>query len=354
MRVLQIIDSLHPGGAERMAVNIANGLVKKITFSALCCGREEGLLKEQLDPEVHYLFAGRKGKFGILGVYRALKFIKKNQITHIHAHSTSIYLGYMLKLVRPHLQLIWHDHYGNSEFLENRPLRWFKIISNKLKGIIVVNQLLFDWAFTNGLSKNVIYLANFSSPKKNEKDPQPIPGTKGKRVVCLANLRPQKNQILLLEAWQEVRTLFPDWDLLLVGTCFGDVFERKVRQTMETNELLNCVHMLGSRTDTLSVLEQSTIGVLSSTSEGLPLALLEYGLSGLPVVVTDVGACKEVVGNCGIVIPVNNAKALSNALIQLMADPQLQSRYGMCLRKKINEEYGEKRYLDQLVAVYQS
>jgi glycosyltransferase involved in cell wall biosynthesis len=354
MRILQIIDSLHPGGAERMAVNIANGLVNKVALSALCCGREEGLLKGQLDPKVNYLFTNRKGKLGISGVIRTLKFIQKNKITHIHAHSTSIYLGYMLKLLRPNQKLIWHDHYGNSEFLEHRPLRWFKLIAKKLDGIVVVNQLLFDWAHANGLSNNVHYLANFASLQKSKGEPQPIPGTEGKRVVCLANLRPQKNQVLLLDAWQEVNAMFPDWDLLLVGKCFGDAYENRVRQTIERNQLTQCVHILGSRIDTLDILEQSAVGVLSSNSEGLPLALLEYGLSGLPVVVTGVGACQEVVGDCGIIIPVNNVKTLSNALMQLMGDVQLQSRYGKSLGKKINEEYGEEMYLDQLVSVYQS
>jgi len=354
MRILQIIDSLHPGGAERMAVNIANGLVDKVSLSALCCGREEGLLKEQLDSKVDYLFADRKGKLGISGVFRTLNFIKKHQITHIHTHSTSIYFGYMLKLLRPNLKLIWHDHYGNSEFLDNRPLFWIKIISNKITAIIVVNQLLLDWANANRLSKNLYYLANFVSLKKEEEHLQPIPGTEGKRVVCLANLRPQKNQVLLLDAWQAINVMFPDWNLLLVGKSFKDTYEKKLRLTIERNELNQCVHILGSRTDTSHILELSTIGVLASKSEGLPLALLEYGLSGLPVVVTDVGACQEVVGDCGIVVPCDDTEALSKALMQLMGNAQLQSSYGKGLHKKINEEYGEKRYLDQLVAVYQS
>ena len=46
-------------------------------------------------------------------------------------------------------------------------------------------------------------------------------------------------------------------------------------------------------------------GVLSSVSEGLPVSLLEYGMAGLPVIVTDVGQCAEVVGNgrFGRVVP---------------------------------------------------
>ena len=52
MRVLQLIDSLHPGGAERVSVNIANALVENIDKSFLCVTREEGILKESLTPSV--------------------------------------------------------------------------------------------------------------------------------------------------------------------------------------------------------------------------------------------------------------------------------------------------------------
>lgn len=47
MRIIQLIDSLEAGGAERMAVNFANGLASKADFSGLVCTRKEGLLKNQ-------------------------------------------------------------------------------------------------------------------------------------------------------------------------------------------------------------------------------------------------------------------------------------------------------------------
>ena len=48
MRVLQLIDCLRSGGAERMSVTYANALAKRIEGSFLCCTRKEGLLKKQL------------------------------------------------------------------------------------------------------------------------------------------------------------------------------------------------------------------------------------------------------------------------------------------------------------------
>jgi glycosyltransferase involved in cell wall biosynthesis len=55
-----------------------------------------------------------------------------------------------------------------------------------------------------------------------------------------------------------------------------------------------------------NILSQSTIGILTSASEGLPLALLEYGMAKIPVVVTNVGEMPAIVRDDinGYVVPV--------------------------------------------------
>ena len=60
MRVVQVIDSLQTGGAERMAVNFANGLADEVEFSGLIATRSEGALKKQLNSNVNYLFLDKR------------------------------------------------------------------------------------------------------------------------------------------------------------------------------------------------------------------------------------------------------------------------------------------------------
>ena len=63
LKVIQLIDSLKPGGAEMMAVNIANELgCEDGIASHLCATRLEGGLKEKLTPAVHYFFLNKKKK----------------------------------------------------------------------------------------------------------------------------------------------------------------------------------------------------------------------------------------------------------------------------------------------------
>ncbi len=56
IRVIQLIDSLEPGGAERMAVTIANTFGNQLAFSGLVVTRLEGSLKETINSNVEYLF----------------------------------------------------------------------------------------------------------------------------------------------------------------------------------------------------------------------------------------------------------------------------------------------------------
>ena len=70
MRVVQIIDSLEIGGAERMAVNYANVLAEKISFSGLITTRKEGQLKSQIDSKVSCLFLRKKKTIDFKAIFR--------------------------------------------------------------------------------------------------------------------------------------------------------------------------------------------------------------------------------------------------------------------------------------------
>jgi hypothetical protein len=120
MRIVQIIDSLEAGGAERMAVNYANALAKKITFSGLVTTRKEGVLKNQIDSQVPYLFLEKQNSIDRKAVFKLRKFIKNNNIEIIHAHSSSFFIAVLVKLTLPKLKIIWHDHYGISQDLSFR------------------------------------------------------------------------------------------------------------------------------------------------------------------------------------------------------------------------------------------
>ena len=127
MRIVQIIDSLETGGAERMAVNYANALAKEIEFSGLATTRKEGPLLHQINSNVSYLFLKKKRQLDFAALFRLRSFVLKNKVTHIHAHSTSFFLAFLLKIIHPTVKLIWHYHYGNNMSLPRKKIIIFII-----------------------------------------------------------------------------------------------------------------------------------------------------------------------------------------------------------------------------------
>ena len=79
MRILQLIDSLEAGGAERMAVNYANALVDDLGFSALVATRKEGALLVQIDSKVTYLFLNKKRQLDFGALWRLRSFVSQSR-----------------------------------------------------------------------------------------------------------------------------------------------------------------------------------------------------------------------------------------------------------------------------------
>jgi glycosyltransferase involved in cell wall biosynthesis len=344
MRIIQLIDSLEAGGAERMAVNFANGLASKVDFSGLVCTRKEGLLKDQLQSEVEYLFLAKKSAFDLSALFRLKSYCVSHQVTHVQAHATSFFTSFLLRLMLPKLKIIWHDHYGLSEFLSQRRPQLLWLCSYFFDGIIAVNEPLKNWSLKHLACKKVIYLPNFVSTASSTERQTSLAGLAEKRILCLANLRAQKNHQLLLTVAEMLQQSHPDWTFHLVGQDFNDAYAAQLKQRILDVKLDQHVFLYGSRADTAAIIEQATIGLLTSDSEGLPLAILEYGLYGLPVVVTQVGEIPAVVTHQseGFVVPAGSVEMVYKSLVELIENPNLRLKFGQALQAKINQEYTQE------------
>src|SRR5690606_41683324 len=102
------------------------------------------------------------------------------------------------------------------------------------------------------------------------------------------------------------------------------------------------------------ILSQCEIGVLSSKSEGLPLALLEYGLANLAVVATKVGECENVISHDenGFLVPPNNSKELANALLLYIKNHELRTAFAEKFNKHVEVHYSEKAQIQSILKIY--
>lgn len=347
MKIIQLIDSLDAGGAERMAVSYANVLAQNLSFSGLIATRNEGLLKDNIVSEVNYLFLEKKSILDINAIKRLYVFIKQYKITHIHAHSSSFFLAVLIKIFKPSLKIVWHDHYGKSEFLKERPKIALQICSFFFHCIIVVNEKLKQWSSDELYCKKIFYLPNFPILDENQKQTI-LKGENGKKIVLLANLREQKNISFMLEVASAIKEKYPDWTFHIVGKRFKDSYENRIIQEHKEMKLEETVYFYDSCPDIKHILSQAQIGILTSNSEGLPVSILEYGMMNLPVIATNVGQIPEIIveNKNGLLTAVNDVSSFAYSIEKLIVDKELRIKFGSRLNETINNKFSSKAVID--------
>jgi len=352
MRILQLIDSLQTGGAEKMAVALANELVDECGFSALVVSRLDGPLKDAIDPRVAFLLLQRQAVLDINALRKLKQFCLKHHITHVHAHGTSYFLAFLLKLLLPSIKVIWHDHNGVAK----KKFSWIEIVKCQIlkafHGIIVVNTLLEVQQRRRFPLKPILTLSNFyvAPPKNRVEEAAALQGTAGKRIILVANFRPVKNQLLALEVAAKLRTEFPDWSFHLVGHPVHSGYYNQLTQMHSKVQLDNYVFFYPDGKAVDARMSQSDIGLLCSDFEGLPLSVIEYGIHGLPVVCTAVGALPQLIEkDMGFLVAPNQVHDLAKALRTLMENADMRETMGKTFQHKINQSYTAKKVIPEYV-----
>jgi len=351
MRVLQLIDSLETGGAERMAITLANGLAASGISSFLIATRFEGPLKAYIGSDVTYACLNKINTFDVIFFIRLFSFIRRNKIEIIHAHSSSFFQATLVKILKPSLKLVWHDHHGNSEMLNDRKYSMIRWASQYFNSIISVNETLKFWAIEHLKCMDVIFLKNFVDIMNPINATISLKGVDGKRIVCLANIRPQKDHLNLLKAFGIIKQKHPKYSLHLLGKINEDSYYSSLKSYIDLNELSD-VYFYNSQIGVMELLKTCNIGVLSSKSEGLPIALLEYGMAELAVVATNVGDCEQVIGDKGKLVPPEDSDALTIAIEGYINNEALRLQHGSELKVRIMRNYSLDAVLPQLIKAY--
>ena len=354
--VMQVVDSLSLGGYERAAVNLANALPRDRYRSYVCATRATGPLVDQLSPGVELLPLGRRRTLDAGAVTRLAAFVRANGIRILHAHGPSLFLARAASLLPPYPDVVWHAHSGRLAS-EDRAAWPYRIAAVGLAGAIGVNYPLLAWLRRRLRvpSARSWYVPNIVAAG-DRRPAEDLPGTRGRRIVCVGNLRPEKDHSTLLRAFAAVLRRVPDAHLLLVGAAGEARYAAGLGAEAAALGLGPHVSFLGQRTDVARVLCACDVGVLSSRFEGLPMALLEYGMAGLPVVATSAGQCGEVLddGRAGILVRTGDHAGLAEGLAALLGSADLRASMGGHFRRRVEAGYSARAVVGTVCAIYEA
>lgn len=200
---------------------------------------------------------------------------------------------------------------------------------------------------------NGVNVAQYASLPRN---PQPKP-----TIALIGRVVPIKDIKTFIRAMSQLSQQLPDFQAYIMGPMDEDPHYY--------DECVKMVSMLGleqkieftGRVDVEDYLPRIDVLVLTSISEAQPLVMLEAGACGIPMVATDVGACREIIegstdeddaaiGHCGYVIPLASPQAAAEGIINILADKERYATFSKAASERIERFYN----LPMLNEAYQS
>ena len=167
-------------------------------------------------------------------------------------------------------------------------------------------------------------------------------------VGYIGRLTPIKDHETAFNALRRV----PEAHMLLIGD--GEL-RQDLRRLAASLEIAPRVHFLGWRSDIADLLAELDVVLLTSRSEGTPLALIEAAAAGRAIVATDVGGVRDIVqpGVSGVLCRPRAATEVGAALLELLCSPPRRAALGAAAQRHARATFGKAVMLERHAALYE-
>jgi len=361
MRILQVIDSLRQGGAQKLLVTFVEEAAihgVDVAIASLSDNSTTPLaqLLESKGAEV-VSFPGRR-LFSPARFIHFYKYVRSGNFSIIHSHLTyanilSYFAGMLCGVpVVSSLHSTGQDK-RHANFVRDSIESWGL---KRVARVIAVGESVRQ--AHKFLGRDVLVVPNavekgndLTDLDRNEFRRSIVGDETRPILISVGRLSPDKCFDELLQGFFLVHNHYSNAALVIAGD--GVLREDLISRTNALG-LSGSVFWLGMRNDIPSLLAASDIYVNVSKREGLPIALLEAMAAGLPLVVTPVGDTPYLVkDDAGILVQVHNPQEFADAVISLLRDTDRRYILGVKARERAQTDYGTTKWFEDLLRCYQ-
>ena len=324
MKIVFVLPDMPGGGSERVVAMLANEYVK--------LGHEVAILlfagnktAYELDERVEVVIAGEESSgnpiIRIKRLFNMRRYYKQNKNCCIFSFCV---MGTVFSVLAawgiPHRLLV--SERNDPTRIKHQKLRnWAYRKAEKL----VFQTEDMKKCFPEDIQVKSVVIPN---PVGVEM-PEPYVGKRKKWIVSAARLKPQKNHKLLIDAYAQFEKVHSDYELHIFGV--GEL-EQELKIQVKELGLGEKVYFHGFSSNVKAEIRDSAMFVLSSNYEGISNSMIEALAMGVPVISTDcpVGGSAAYIENgvSGILTPVGDKDAMSEAMIKVANNPEWAEELG--------------------------
>jgi glycosyltransferase involved in cell wall biosynthesis len=363
IKILHLIASRGIGGAERILLtllkNIDRGKFELILGAFVDQGKGKDFFwnkAKELDLPLEPI--KYKNPYNFLQILQLSRILKKHHpdIIHTHGYKTNV-LGFLVaKLFKiPIVTTVHGLHSGR-----NKPMIWasLKLLRHFNRIIAVSDQIKGELRTQKVPPKKMITVRNVPPIKTQENSTKAstfreeigIPRN-AKLIGFVGRLEPIKGCSQFIRTIPRVTKSNPDSFFVVVG----DGPERNSLESLARQlRIENRVCFCGFRDDPMNVFQSLDLYVLSSLSEGIPVAMLEAMSHGVPVIATRVGGIPEVIKDRvnGILVPPQNPMYLVESILESLNNPNEAAKRALEAKKTIINKYSIEKWVEKIQNIY--
>lgn len=365
MHIVQIIDSLGIGGAQKLLITFAKEARARHVKSTIISLRDNP--DSPVPDELRALGASvhsfpSKSLLNPRRIWQIARFLHREHCDVVHTHLTYTNIVGTLAARLAGVPAVASLHNVTEDPVLYHPIRNFLetlMLRYSSSRVIAVGSVVAEVNQKRLRDKQIIVIPNavsllpaISPAERTALRAELVGDPSRPLLISVGRLTHQKGYGDLLAIFASLHETHPSAALIIAGS---GPLRAELEARIEALKLEGHAILLGVRHDVPRLLAASDIFVSSSHWEGLPVAVLEAMAVGLPVVATDVGeASRVVVNGTGFTIPLGDKAAFVTTLRSLLDHPESIQTLGAAAHAQIERHYSATVWLDRLLALYQA
>ncbi|MFZ1785888.1 MAG: glycosyltransferase [Ferruginibacter sp.] len=352
LKILHVINSLTPGGAETLLVNsLAPGGLQEQADNIVVYFQGTSALEKRIDSRVKIICLNYKGILSLPFVLGKLtRIIKENNIDIVHSHLNPA--GWYTKLACPRgIPQVHTVHTTYSMDKETHPLKlWFeKQLYFKRRDAHII--LLSDYTREDFLKAlpfkgRSFVLHNFVADAFFEKTASSYEaGRNDLRVVSAGRLNSGKNIDYLLNVFSHIKNeeIVLDW--------YGAGDKTAYEHFIKDNGLK--IKLMGQQDNMAELLYTYDLFIMPSKFEGFPLSVFEAMAAGVPLMLSDIAPLKGIVNDNAIYFALNDPRSVADTLLNILEKKTDITAMATKAKAYAEQTVRRERYLHNLLEIYQ-